>query len=220
MQIQSKLPHVGTTIFTEINKVAQKHKAINLAQGFPGFSPDSKLIQFLEKAIHTDRHQYAPMPGVFSLREEICKKMEKAYGFTYHPENEITITAGATQAIFTAISAFVKKEEEVIVFKPAYDCYEPAINLQGAKAITIEMKAANYKINWEEVKDKINSKTRMIIINTPHNPTGTVLHKEDMLQLEKLVADTNIIILSDEVYEHIIFDQQKHQSAALYPKIV
>ncbi len=219
MKVQSKLPHVGTTIFTEINRVAQKHQAINLAQGFPGYEPHPELIEHLKKAIHTSRHQYAPMPGIFSLRESLGKKMKKAYNQNYHTENEITITAGATQAIFTAIAAFIKKDDEVIVFKPAYDCYEPAIELQGAKAITIEMKAPKYKIDWEEVKSKINSKTRMIIINTPHNPTGTILEKNDMLSLEKLVENTNIIILSDEVYEHIIFDKQQHQSAALYPKI-
>lgn len=219
MRVHSKLPNVGTTIFTEINRIAQKHQAINLAQGFPGFAPDAELIQHLEDSIQMDRHQYAPMAGIFSLRESLCQKTENAYARSYHPETEITITAGATQAIFTAISAFVKKDDEVIVFKPAYDCYEPAIELQGAKSITIAMKAPDYKIDWEEVERKINSKTRMIIINTPHNPTGTILSKEDMQTLEKLVEGTDIIILSDEVYEHITFDGQTHQSAALFPKI-
>lgn len=219
MQIHSKLPNVGTTIFTEINRLAVKHDAINLAQGFPGYDPHPELIAHLNNAIHSNRHQYAPMPGIFSLRESLCKKMAEAYGRNYHPENEITITAGATQAIFTAIATFVEKDDEVMVFKPAYDCYEPAIELQAAKTIAIEMKAPKYQIDWEEVKNKINSKTKMIIINTPHNPTGTVLQKTDMKKLEQLVENTNIIVLSDEVYEHIIFDGQAHQSAALFPKI-
>ncbi len=215
----SKLPQVGTTIFAEINKVARAHKAINVSQGFPGFPPDNNLLKKLEKALYNRHNQYAPMPGVMSLRETLCEKMERSYGKAYDPEHEITITAGATQAIFTAISAFVKKEDEVIVFKPAYDCYEPAIELNGGKSVLLEMKAPDYRIDWAEVKANINSKTKMIIINTPHNPSGTVLTQEDLKTLETLVRDTNILVLSDEVYEHIIFDGRKHQSVARFPQL-
>lgn len=219
MQHTSKLPHVGPTIFTTINKIAREHKAINLAHGFPGFAPDSKLIKLVDQAFHKDYHQYSPMPGILPLREILCAKTENLYGYSYNPKSEITITAGATQAIFTAISAFIKKDDEVIVFKPAYDCYEPAIELQGAKPINIEMKAPEFKIDWQEVKDKITSKTKMILINTPHNPSGTVLKEKDMQALTELVSGTDILILSDEVYEHITFDGQQHQSVALYPEL-
>lgn len=219
MQHTSKLPHVGPTIFSTINKLALEHQAINLAQGFPGFSPDQKLIELVSQAFHRNHHQYAPMPGVFSLREILCAKTEKLYDHSYNPQTEITITAGGTQAIFTAISAFIKKDDEVIVFKPAYDCYEPAIELQGAKPINIEMKAPDYEINWQEVKEKITSKTKMILINTPHNPTGTVLSEKDMKTLASLVEGTDILILSDEVYEHITYDGRQHQSVALYPEL-
>lgn len=216
MSLQSKLPNVGTTIFTAINQVAQKHQAINLAQGFPGFPPDQNLLKEVEKALYKRHNQYAPMTGVSSLRQTLCAKMEEHYGKAYDPESEITITAGATQALFTAISTFVKKDDEVIVFKPAYDCYEPAITLNGGKPVLIEMKAPKYRIDWEEVKQHISSKTKMIIINTPHNPTGTVLEQHDLKQLEDLVKNTNILILSDEVYEHIIYDKT-HQSVARFP---
>lgn len=219
MPYTSKLPHVGTTIFTEINQVAQKYKAINLAQGFPGFEPHPQLTKEVEQALRNGKNQYAPMSGIFSLRETLCEKMFNLYDKSYHPETEITITAGATQAIYTIISAFIHPEDEVIVFKPAYDCYEPAIEVNGGKPVLIEMQAPDYKINWKEVQAQITSKTRMIIINTPHNPTGTVLHQEDMKNLERIVEGTDILILSDEVYEHINFDQHQHQSVALYPNL-
>jgi len=219
MSFSTKLPKVGTTIFSRINQVARAHGATNLSQGFPGFPPDEELLKEVEAALHDRQNQYAPMPGVKSLRDSLCAKMKQLYGHSYDPESEITITAGATQAIFTAISAFVEKGDEVIVFKPAYDCYEPAIELYGGKPVLIEMRAPKYQIDWEEVRANISSRTKMIIINTPHNPTGTIWQKEDLLQLQKLVENTNILILSDEVYEHIIFDGKAHQSAARFPKL-
>ena len=219
IKISSKLPGVGTTIFTEINRYVQQYHPINLAQGFPGFAPDPSLINELGQVKDKTAHQYASLGGNTTLCEAIAEKTEKLYGRSYHPESEITITAGATQAIFTILSAFVQKDDQVIVFKPAYDCYEPAIELQGGKPVLIEMKAPNYQIDWEEVQQKITSKTRMIIINTPHNPTGTVLTKNDLLQLQKITEGTNILILSDEVYEHIIFDHRIHQSVARFPKL-
>jgi len=215
----SKLPHLGTTIFTKMSKLAHEHKAINLSQGFPDFSPDPILLEEVTKAIHSAKNQYAPLQGIFSLRQTLCYKLNKLYGSNYRPETDITLTAGATQAIFTAISAFVKAEDEVIVFKPAYDCYEPAIELYGGNPVLIQMQAPNYQIDWEEVTAKISSKTKMIIINSPHNPSGKILQQKDLEKLQQLVKDTNIIILSDEVYEHLVYDNQKHFSVARFPQL-
>lgn len=215
----SKLPNLGTTIFTKMSKLAHEHKAINLSQGFPDFSPDPILLDEVTKAVHSAKNQYAPLQGIFSLRQTLCYKLNKLYGSNYQPETDITLTAGATQAIFTAISAFVKAGDEVIVFKPAYDCYEPAIELYGGKPVLIQMQATNYQIDWEKVAAKISSKTKMIIINSPHNPSGKILQQKDLEKLQQLVKDTNIIILSDEVYEHLVYDNQKHSSVARFPQL-
>ncbi|WP_062056946.1 methionine aminotransferase [Aquimarina longa] len=215
--IYSKLPDISTTIFTVMSKMATKYGAINLSQGFPNFAVDPMLIDLVNIAMQKGYNQYAPMAGLVSLREVIAEKTNTLYGSTYHPETEITITSGATQGIFTSIAAFINPRDEVIIFKPAYDSYEPSIQLYGGKVIPIQLSAPDFTINWQEVASKITSKTKMVIINTPHNPSGSVLSKEDMLQLEKLLKGTDIILLSDEVYEHIIFDGQKHQSAALFP---
>ena len=217
--IESKLPNLGITIFTKMSKLAQEHNAINLSQGFPDFPPNQKLLELVKQSLDENYNQYAPLAGLISLRKTLAEKIFKNYGSRYSAEKEITITAGATQAIFTTISAFINKDDEVIVFKPAYDCYEPAIELYGGKPILVEMKAPTYKIDWQEVSAKITSKTKMIVINTPHNPSGTVLEKEDLLQLQQLVENTNILILSDEVYEHLIYDDKKHQSVARFPKL-
>ncbi|MDO6595580.1 methionine aminotransferase [Oceanihabitans sp. 2_MG-2023] len=215
----SKLPNVGTTIFTVMSALANQHGAINLSQGFPNFHSDPQLMDFVNQAMRSGYNQYAPMPGNLELTKAIANKFALLYNSSYHPETEITVTAGATQAIFTIISAFIKPEDEVIIFKPAYDCYQPAIELQGAKTISIQLNAPNYKIDWNTVKEQITSKTKMIIINTPHNPSGSVLAEADLLQLQELTKDTNIIVLSDEVYEHIIFDEEKHQSVCLFPAL-
>jgi methionine transaminase len=215
----SKLPEIPTSIFSVMSKLATQQNALNLSQGFPDFESDSKLIDLVNIAMKKGKNQYAPMPGIFSLRKAIAEKMEKLYGVSYNPETEITITAGATQAIFTIIAATVKKDDEVIIFKPAYDCYEPSIQLFGGKPIAVQLNPEEFSINWDEVKQLITNKTRMIIINTPHNPSGRVLSRKDMLQLEEIVRDTNILLLSDEVYEHIIFDDEKHQTAALFPAL-
>lgn len=219
MQHKSKLPNLETTIFSIMSALAHKHNAINLSQGYPNFKSDQKLIDLVSKAMNSGHNQYAPMPGGFKLREAITNKYDLLYNSTYHPENEITVTAGATQAIFSAITAFIKPNDEVIVFRPAYDCYIPTVELNGGKVVSIQLKNPDYKVNWNEVKQKISSKTKMIIINTPHNPSGTVFSKNDMLQLQELTQGTNIIILSDEVYEHIIFDNEKHQSVCLFPDL-
>jgi methionine aminotransferase len=196
--------------------LAVAHNAINLSQGFPDFKSDPKLIHLVSHAMNAGYNQYAPMPGRLDLREAISHKMDSLYNCSYHPETEITITSGATQAIYCIISAFVKQGDEVIVFKPAFDIYEPTIHLNGGKTISIQLHEPNYKIDWDEVKTKISDRTKMIVVNSPHNPSGTVFSQNDMLQLQKLTQGTDIMVLSDEVYEHIIFDGEKHLSACMF----
>ncbi len=215
--VKSKLPHTGTTIFAVMSALAKEHQAINLSQGFPDFAIDSVLSDLVKQAINKGYNQYAPMPGLPELRETITEKIETTYGASYHPETEITVTAGATQAIFTAIAATINEGDEVIIFTPAYDCYEPAITLNGGKPIYFQLSAPDYKIDWEKVKRIINQRTKMIIINTPHNPTGVILTQDDMKALEKLLSGSDILVLSDEVYEHIIFDNEPHESVVKYP---
>jgi methionine transaminase len=217
--IGTKLPRVGTTIFSVMSKMAVEHNAINLSQGFPDFDCPLEITEAVNNAMKNGMNQYAPMPGVLKLRELIAEKTEELYGAKYDPETEITVTAGATQAIYTAISAIIREGDEVIIFEPAYDCYEPAIELNGGKTVYMQLRAPDYSIDWNAVKKLINHHTRMIIVNSPHNPTGAVLKAEDMKQLEKLTKNTDIVILSDEVYEHIIFDGQRHESMARYPHL-
>jgi methionine aminotransferase len=217
--IESKLPHVGTTIFTIMSGLANETGAINLSQGFPSFEVSRELIELYHQAMMNNHNQYAPMPGLLSLREELSKKTEKVHGAYYNPESEITITAGGTQALYTAITAFVNKGDEVIIFEPAYDSYKPAIELAGGVVKPYSLTPPDYRINWEEVKQMITSKTKMIMINTPHNPSGTILSAYDLEQLDAITRDTNIIILSDEVYEHIIFDGEIHQSVARFENL-
>lgn len=215
-QIHSKLPDLETTIFTVVNKWANEHGAVNLSQGFPDFEAAPELLELVTKAIRKGYNQYAPMQGIYSLRETIAHKIEQLYGKAYHPETEITITAGATQALFTAISAFVKKDDEVIVLKPSYDCYDPAIELYGGIVVPVPLVLDNFSLNITKIKEAITKKTRMLIINTPHNPSGTILSEQNMLDIQALLRDTNIILLSDEVYEHIVFDGLAHESAAKF----
>jgi len=215
----SKLPNASTSIFAIMSGLANKENAINLSQGYPNFPISNELIDLVSTAMKDGYNQYAPMPGIIELREAISEKMNNLYNCHYKPESEITITAGATQAIYTIISAFIHENDEVILFAPAYDCYDPSVKLNGGKTVEIELKAPNFNIDWNRVKNSINNRTKMIIINTPHNPSGTVLSKKDLQTLEKLVEGTNIIVLSDEVYEHIIFDDLKHQSIALFPHL-
>lgn len=216
MHIDSKLPYIGTTIFTVMSALANKHNAINLSQGFPNYPSSQKLNDLVSNAMNNGFNQYAPMSGFLDLRVAISNKYDLLYNSTYHPEKEITVTAGATQAIYTAISAFVHQNDEVIIFKPAYDCYQPAIEINGGRTISIQLSAPQYKVDWTEVASKISTKTKMIIINSPHNPSGTIWSKSDMLELQRLTANTDIIVLSDEVYEHIVFDNEKHQSICLF----
>jgi methionine aminotransferase len=216
MQHLSKLPDVSTTIFTIMSALANEHKALNLSQGFPNYPSDQKLLDAVSNALNNDYNQYAPMAGNMDLLIAISNKYELLYKSTYHPEKEITVTAGATQAIYCIISAFVRPNDEVLIFKPAYDCYQPAIEVNGGKTIPIQLSAPDYGVNWDEVKSKVSSKTKLIIINSPHNPSGTIWSEADMLELQELTRNTNIIVLSDEVYEHIVFDGKQHQSACLF----
>ena len=215
----SKLPNLGTTIFTTMGKLAVEHNAVNLSQGFPNFDTDPELLRLADQALRDGYNQYAPMQGIYSLREKIADKIASLYGKAYHPETEITITAGATQAIFTAISTFIQPDDEVIVFKPAYDLYEPAIELNGGKVIPIQLSKPDFRMDWPTFKEKITPKTKMVIINSPHNPSGTLLSTSDMLQLQDALAGTNIILLSDEVYEHIVFEGLAHESASKFPDL-
>jgi methionine transaminase len=217
--ISSKLPTVGTTIFTVMSKLAAEHQAINLSQGFPDFNCSPDLVELVNKSMLKGNNQYAPMPGIIPLRERIAEKTEDLYSAKYDPETEITVTSGATQAIFTAIAAVIREGDEVVIFEPAYDCYQPAIELNGGKTIYLQLKAPSYSINWDEVKKVVNHRTKMIIINTPHNPTGSIMTAADMSKLEKLTKNTDIVIISDEVYEHIIFDNIEHQSVCRYPRL-
>jgi methionine aminotransferase len=208
----SKLPQTGTNIFTTMSALANETGAINLSQGFPDYSCSPELIEMVNKAMTSGHNQYAPMAGVMALREQLAIKAEKLYGATYNPDTEITITAGGTQAVFTAISAVIHPNDEVIIFEPAYDCYAPAIKLMGGVVKSLELEPPNYRIAWDMVKRLINNKTKMIILNSPHNPTATTLSKEDIDELTALVKHQDILILSDEVYEHIIFDGHTHRS--------
>lgn len=219
MQHRSKLPHVGTTIFTVMSALAEEHKALNLSQGFPNFACDPALIDLVSKAMKEGYNQYAPMAGIPELREAIAKKFDLLYGTTYDPEHEITVTAGASQAIYSIISTFIREGDEVLIFRPAFDCYEPAIELNGGITVSVQLKAPDYGIDWQEVRQKITGRTKMIITNTPHNPSGTIWFKEDVAQLEALTKSTDILVISDEVYEHIIFDGEQHQSACLFPDL-
>ncbi len=216
MQINSKLPNIGTTIFTVMGGLAKEYNAINLSQGFPDFECDYKLKDLANNYTNKGYNQYAPMQGVLNLRERIAEMLQTCYGVVYNPETEITVTAGATQAIFTSISAFVNKGDEVIVFEPAYDCYIPAIQTLGGVVKPIELSYPNFTIDWQVVKNTITDKTKLIIINTPHNPSGTTLSEFDLSELQNIVSGSNIIVLSDEVYEHMVFDNEKHQSVVRF----
>ena len=218
IQIRSKLPNLGTTIFSQMSALALQHNAINLSQGFPNFDCDIALQNLCTHYINKGFNQYAPMAGVANLRQVLSNKINNLYQSNYDFNEEITITAGATQALFTAITALVQEGDEVITIEPAYDCYQPAIALCGAKNIPYTLRAENsWRIDWAEFALLISAKTSMIIINTPHNPTGSIWSKEDFAALYALIKDSNIIVLSDEVYEHLVFDKAKHHSILSFP---
>ena len=219
MQIRTKLHKVGTTIFTVMSQLAMQHKAVNLGQGFPDFDGPQSLRDALAAAMNSGKNQYAPMTGVPKLREQIALKTEKLYGRKVSADNEITVTSGATEALFAAIAAVVHAGEEVIVLDPCYDSYEPAIELAGARAVHIPLRLPDFAVDWQRVKDAVTAKTRMIMINSPHNPSGAVLDAADLDALADIVRGTEIFVLSDEVYEHIIFDGLAHQSVLRHAEL-
>ena len=217
--IQSKQPELGVSIFAIMSQLARDTQAINLSQGFPDFASHPDLINLVNKHMQTGHNQYAPMQGVLSLREKLAEKIQLIYHAKYNPDTEITITSGATEALYAAITATVHQGDEVILFEPAYDAYAPAIRYNGGIPVFIKLKYPDYHINWSEVRSAINSRTRLIIINSPHNPTGSILSEKDLGELTDIVKDTNIILIADEVYEHIVFDEYEHNSLCKYPEL-
>lgn len=220
MNIVSKLPAVGTNIFTVMSALAAEHHAVNLGQGFPDFPMNEELTGLVAAAMKNGFNQYSPMPGWPALRESIAEKIHYLYGSTVSPDTEITITPGGTYAIYSALTAILHPGDEVILFEPAYDSYIPNIEINGAKAVPINLVYPEYKIDWTAVRAAVNERTRCIMINTPHNPTGAVIGPEDIAELRSIVKDTNIFILSDEVYEHLIYDGVLHQSILRYPDLL
>ncbi len=218
-ELQSKLPNVSTSIFTKMSGLAVETGAINLSQGFPEFEMPSFLKEAVKEAINQGKNQYSPANGNPNLQTQIGELIKKQYGYSVDAAKMVTVTSGATEALFVAIQALVSTGDEVIIFDPAYDSYEPAIELAGGKCVHIPLLAPDYAVNWQQVEKSINNKTKAIIINSPHNPTGTLLTKTDMLALQNIVLDNDIYLISDEVYEFITFDNKTHQSVYLYPKL-
>ena len=210
--IDSKLKNIGTSIFAVMTKRANEKNALNLSQGFPDFDISNELIDLVTHYMKRGKNQYAPMPGVAELRKAIAQKIKKLYSCQYDFENEITITAGATQALYTAISVLINPDDEAIIFEPAYDSYAPSVIANGGKPVFIPLEAPEFSIPWDKVNQAVNKKTKLIIINSPHNPTGAIVNQTDLIELENIVKNKNIFIISDEVYEHIVFDNQKHFS--------
>ncbi|NUO00324.1 MAG: aminotransferase class I/II-fold pyridoxal phosphate-dependent enzyme [Saprospiraceae bacterium] len=219
MQLTSKLPNVGTTIFTVMSALAQEHNAINLAQGFPDFPTSAKLTDLVYQYLRSGHNQYAPMPGLPALRSRIAEKIALLYDVSVDPLSEITITAGGTQALFTAIAAFIRPGDEVILLEPAYDSYRPSVEVFGGKPVICELSFPDYRVDWAALQQLVSSKTRMIVINTPHNPAGSLFSASDMQALAQLTAGTDILVLSDEVYEHLVYDGLRHESVLRYPEL-
>ena len=217
MHLQSKLPHVGTTIFTVMSRLATEHQAINLSQGFPDFDCAPELRALVTKHFNAGVNQYPPMAGIAPLREAVAEKIASLYGMNYDPEQEVTIVPGATYAIYTAVAALIRPGDEVILFEPTYDSYGPAVEVHGGVPVYVQLRYPDYSIDWQAVQAAITPRTKLMIINTPHNPTATVLSAEDLRLLEGMLRNTNIAVISDEVYEHIVFDGHQHQSVARFP---
>jgi methionine aminotransferase len=215
--IQSKLPAVGTTIFTVMSALATEHGAVNLGQGFPDFECDPQLVRSVTDAMTRGLNQYPPMPGIPALREAVSAKIESSYGHRYDPATEITVTAGATQAIITAILAVVRPGDEVIVLEPCYDSYVPNIELAGGTVVRVPLTPGNFRPDFDKIAAAMTPRTRVLLINSPHNPSATVWSRGDMLRLQELLAPTDVLLISDEVYEHMVFDGQAHQSASRFP---
>ena len=217
--MQSKLPKVGTTIFTVMSQLAAQHGAVNLGQGFPDFPVPERLIDALDRAMRAGHNQYAMMTGTPALRQAIAAKTERCYGYRPDADAEITVTSGASEAIFDAVHAVVRAGEEVIVLDPCYDCYEPAIDLAGARAVHVPLDAETFAPDWQKVRDAVTPKTRMLIVNTPHNPSGAMLDAADMREIIDIVQQHGLYLISDEVYEHIVYDGARHESALYYPEL-
>jgi methionine aminotransferase len=217
MKVQSRLPDVGTSIFTVMSKLALDYGAINLSQGFPDFMIDEKIISLVHKYMLAGHNQYAPMPGTPALRKSIADVILKTYGRDVDPETQITITSGATESTYSVIAALISPGDEVIIFDPSYDSYNPAVRLNGGVPVHINLNANDFSVDWETVRSKINKRTRMIIINTPHNPSGAVLREADLMELEKIALENDLLVLSDEVYERLIYDGLSHQSILRFP---
>ncbi|TQM12670.1 succinyldiaminopimelate aminotransferase /2-keto-4-methylthiobutyrate aminotransferase [Pseudoxanthomonas sp. 3HH-4] len=218
-QPQTKLPKVGTTIFTVMSQLAAEHGAVNLGQGFPDFAVPQRLVDELDAAMRAGHNQYAPMTGVAPLRQAIAEKVLRCYGREVNPDTEITVTSGATEALFNAIHAVVRPGEDVIVLDPAYDSYEPAIELAGARAVHVPLDPRTFAVDWDRVRAAITPKTRLLIINSPHNPSGAMFDEADIRALSALLEGTGIYLISDEVYEHIVFDGRRHESILRYPEL-
>ena len=219
MPLVTKLPKVGTTIFTVMSQLAAEHGAVNLGQGFPDFAVPQRLVDELDAAMRAGHNQYAPMTGVPALRQAIADKALRCYGAAVDADTGITVTSGATEAIFNAIHAVVRPGEEVIVLDPAYDCYEPAIDLAGARAVHVALDPRTFAVDWQKVKDAISPRTRMLMINSPHNPSGAMLGEADLRTLAEILRGTDIFLVSDEVYEHIVFDGRRHESVLRHPEL-
>ena len=218
-QPQTKLPKVGTTIFTVMSQLAAEHGAVNLGQGFPDFAVPQRLVDELDRAMRAGHNQYAPMTGVAPLRQAIAEKVLRCYGREVDPDTEITVTSGATEALFNAIHAVVRPGEEVIVLDPAYDSYEPAIDLAGARAVHVPLDPQTFAVDWDRVRAAVTPKTRLLIVNSPHNPSGAMFDQADIRALAALLDGTGIYLISDEVYEHIVFDGRRHESILRYPEL-
>lgn len=219
MQIQTKLPKVGTTIFTVMSQLAVEHQAVNLGQGFPDFPVPQRLVDELARAMAEGKNQYAPANGIPALRQAIAAKTARCYGRAVDADAEVTVTSGASEAIFDAVLAVVRPGEEVVVLDPCYDCYEPAIDLAGGIAVHVPLDPATFTVDWQKVRDAISPRTRLLMINSPHNPSGAMMTAQDMATLADILRDTDIVLLSDEVYEHIIFDGRRHESVLRYPEL-
>jgi methionine aminotransferase len=217
--IASKLPHVGTTIFTVMSALAAEHRAINLSQGFPDFAVPEGLVEAIARHLREGRNQYAPMAGVMALREAIADKVEKSYGRPVNAEAEVTVTSGGTEALFDALACVVRPGDEVLLFDPAYDSYDPAIRLNGGRPVHLALRLPDFRVDWDEVEAALGPRTRLIMLNTPHNPSGAVLSRQDLDRLAQLIRERDILVLSDEVYEHLIFDGVEHQSVLGHPEL-
>jgi methionine aminotransferase len=217
--LRSKLPSGGVSIFAVMTRLANEVGAINLSQGFPDFETSPELIETVAKYMREGFNQYAPMPGVVALREALSTKIERLYGRRYDPVTEITVTTGATEALFVALTAFVHPGDEVLMFQPAYDSYPPAVILSGGKPVYVTLRYPDYRIDWDEVRRAVTSRTRVIMVNSPHNPTGMMWTADDVRELARVLQGTDAVVIADEVYEHIVFDGARHESLARYPEI-